>query len=164
VKKTIILFLFLLLSCNDKEKESSSSFETKQVIKRFELTETVKGLVNFHIEANKALVYEDKTIVYGVVLNFYKNGVPYATLTSDSGIIFASTNDMVALGNVRVKGIEGMELKTETLNWIKKEEKIKTKDKVIIITKDKKRIEGRDFESDPGLTQIKLKETKGYIE
>ncbi len=128
----------------------------------FNLTETIEGIPDFRLQANKALSYENKTVVYGVNLLFYKNGSPYATLTSDSGTLFIATNDMIAMGNVKVKGVEGALLETESLKWANKLNKIMTENKVLITTKDNKKIKGRYFESDPGLTEIKLKETYGY--
>lgn len=159
------LFLLFLLNCHTKEKESPvPSNEVEQIIKNFKLTETVEGITNFHLEANKALLYQNRTVAYEVILNFYKNGAHYATLTSDSGVLLTSTNDMEAMGNVKVIGVEGVKLETESLEWINADKKIKTENKVVIITKDNKKVEGRDFESDPGLTHIKLKETYGYSE
>ena len=163
--KYSILLLFLLTSCQTKEKDMPvQANEVEQIIKKFELTETVKGITNFNLKADKAMLYRDKTIVYGVMLNFYKNGTPYAMLTSDSGRLITATNDMEAMGNVKVIGEEGTELETKLLKWVNAEGKIKTMDKVVITTKDKKRIEGENFESDPGLTHIKLKKTYGYSE
>jgi len=155
--------LLSILGCKGKEKESPIlSKEIEQVIKSFELLETVEGIPNFRLKANKALLYENKTVVYKVTLQFYKKGTPYATLVSDSGVLFTPTNDMEAMGNVKVVGIEDAQLETHALKWINKINKIKTEEKVLITTKDNKKIKGKDFESDPGLTEIKLKETYGY--
>lgn len=163
--KYTVVFLFFLLNCKSKEKEvPPSSNEVEQIIKHFELTETVEGITNFHLEADKALLYQDKTVVYKVRLNFYKKGTPYATLTSDSGVLFTATNDMEAMGNVEVNGVDETRLNTQSLKWLNREGKIKTSEKVVIITKENKKIEGTDFESDPGLTYIKLKKTYGYSE
>ncbi|MBI4721690.1 MAG: LPS export ABC transporter periplasmic protein LptC [Candidatus Stahlbacteria bacterium] len=163
--KVAILILVFLLGCQTKEKDIPvQANEVEQIIKKFELTETVKGITNFNLKADKAMLYRDKTIVYGVVLNFYKTGTPYAMLFSDSGMLITATNDMEAMGNVKVIGEEGTELETKLLKWVNAEGKIKTMDKVVITTKDKKRIQGSDFESDPGLTHIKLKKTYGYSE
>ena len=161
---TVYCLLFIL-GCKEKEKESPlPQREVEQIIKNFELVETLEGLPNFRLNANKALLYENETVVYKVTLQFYKEGAPHSTLVSDSGILSTATNDMQAMGNVKVIGVEGAELETQSLNWINKLGKIKTKEKVLITTKDNKKIEGRDFESDPGLTEIKLKETYGYGE
>ncbi len=158
-----LLFFLIIFGCKEEDKKSPVlSKEVEQVIKSFELVETFEGLPSFRLNASKALLYEDETVVYGVTLLFYKEGASYATLFSDSGVLSSTTNDMEAMGNVKVIGVEGAELKTRSLNWVSKLDKIKTKEKVFIITKNNKRIEGRDFESDPGLTEIKLKETYGY--
>jgi LPS export ABC transporter protein LptC len=160
-----VLLLLFLLGCRGKQENSPAPPDNiEQTIMKFELTETVQGITNFHLEADKALLYENRTVVYGVTLSFYKKGAHYASLTSDSGILTSTTNDMEAMGNVEVVGTEGARLRTETLKWMNAVEKIRTEDKVTITTKDNKRIEGYEFESDPGLTHIKLKQTRGYGE
>lgn len=156
------LILFFLLSCSPKEKEPTAPAEAEQVIKKFELTEIVEGVTNFCLEADKALLYQDKTVVYKVRLNFYSKGAPYAVLTSDSGILLTATNDMEAMGNVVVISTEETKLETHALKWVNTEGKIKTRDQVVITTKDNKKLVGTEFESDPGLTHIKLKEVHGY--
>ena len=161
----LLLLIIFTFGCKTKEEEPSlSPKEAEEVVMNFELMETVKGISNFYLKADKALSYQDRTVVYGVTLLFYKDGVPYATLTSDSGVLFTPTNDMEAMGSVKVKGVEGALLETETLKWVNELNKITTEDKVLITTKDNKKIEGRYFESDPGLVHIKLKETYGYGE
>lgn len=153
----------LVLSCKAQEKEPQLPPEgVEEIIMNFELTETVKGLPTFNLRAQKALSYPEHTVVYKVSLLFYKEGAPYATLTSDSGIVITATNDMEAMGNVKVVGVEEATLETESLKWLNELDKITTDQKVLITTKEGKKIEGRHFESDPGLTNIKLKETYGY--
>ena len=163
--KYSILLLIFVLGCNSNDKATPPpSNQAEQIIKKFELTETIEGTTNFRLNADKALLYGDRTIVYEVILNFYKLGTPYATLTSDSGVIFGATNDMEAMSNVKVVGVDGVKLETNSLKWSNGEAKIRTEDRVIITTKENKKVEGINFESDPGLTHIKLKETHGYSE
>lgn len=161
---SFVLTILLLYGCKEEsEKHSPTPEQANQVIMNFKLLEAVKGITNFKLQANKALVYDTQTIVYEVNLDFYKDGTPYAKLTSDSGRLFTSTNDMCAYGNVKVVGIEDAVLETSLLNWASEREIIYT-DTEVLITKENKKIKGRCFESDPGLTNIKLKETYGYVE
>ncbi|MDI6840168.1 MAG: LPS export ABC transporter periplasmic protein LptC [bacterium] len=163
MKYLLILIPIFIFGCKTKEKETVQPHrEADEIVMNFELVETVKGISNFRLKANKALSYKDRTVVYGVTLVFYKGGAPYATLASDSGVLFIPSNDMEAMGNVKVVGIDGTVLETEMIKWVNAINKIMTEDKVIITTKENKKIEGRCFESDPGLSHIKLKETYGY--
>lgn len=158
------LIVLIISGCKEKSKKvSSGSDEINQIIINFKLVETIKGITNFILNANKALVYDTQTVTYKVNLDFYKNGVPYAELTSDSGRLFTNTNDMCAYGNVKVVGIENAILETNMLNFSNKRQTIYT-DSEVLITKENKIIKGKYFESDPGLTNIKLKETYGYSE
>ena len=157
-----LLITIFISGCKEKNKKTSSvQDEINQIIMNFQLVENVKGATDFVLNANKALVYDTQTIVYKVTLEFYKNGVPYAELISDSGQLFTNTNDMCAYGNVKVTGIQNATLETDLLNWSNKRQTIYTPSNVLI-NKERKIIKGKDFESDPGLTNIKLKETYGY--
>lgn len=157
----LIILLILVSACKSKTKEHSiQESEVEQIIVNFKLTETVKGITNFKLSASKAFVFSDYTNVNNLTLDFYKNGVPYATLIADSGVLFTTNNDMDAMGNVKVTGVEGAVLETNYLKWSSSREVIYTDSMVLITTKDKK-ITGKKFESNPDLTNIKLKEPFG---
>lgn len=156
-----LLVFFGVIGCKRERENKSSIMEAKQVIKRFRLTETTDGLPVFRLEAKKGVGYGDSTLVYEVEVKFYKEGKVFASLVADSGVIYERNSNMKAMGKVEVETANGEILKTTTLHWIHKEGKIKTKEKVIIIMEDGKKIEGKEFESTPDLKYIKLKEVKG---
>ncbi|MDD2890112.1 MAG: LPS export ABC transporter periplasmic protein LptC [bacterium] len=162
----IFILLVLTLGCKGQKKNDSvSDFDKNlpdgsQVIMNFKLTESANGETSFKLAASKAIIYSETTLVYRIKLNFFKNGAFYGELIADSGTLFTESNDMEAFGNVKVTGIEGAVLESKELKWSNARQKIYTEGEVLITTKDKK-ISGKNFESNPDLTNIKLKETSG---
>ncbi|MFA5033374.1 MAG: LPS export ABC transporter periplasmic protein LptC [bacterium] len=162
----ILILLLLTAGCKGQKKHDSvSDFEKNlpdgsQVIMNFNLTECANGETSFKLAASKAIVYSETTLVYRIKLNFFKKGAFYGELLADSGTLFTETDDMEAFGNVKVTGIEGAVLESNELKWSNARQKIYTEEQVLITTKDKK-ISGKNFESNPDLTNIKLKETSG---
>jgi LPS export ABC transporter protein LptC len=162
----IAILLILTAGCKgEKKQDSSSNFDRNlpdgsQVIMNFELTESANGETSFKLAASKAIVYSETTLVYRIKLNFFKKGAFYGELLADSGKLSTETDDMEAFGNVKVTGIEGAVLESNELKWSNARQKIYTEEQVLITTKDKK-ISGKNFESNPDLTNIKLKETSG---
>jgi LPS export ABC transporter protein LptC len=150
-KVRIVLLFVILLSC--KREKKPEEIGTRPV-------ETVKGKVLWRLGAERAYVFRDTTLIYDVHLSFYNiDGKISSVLTSDSGYVFPS-GDMLAKGNVVVTSMEsGRILKTETLSWKQKRKKIVSGDSVTIIVEDGV-VKGSGFESNPNLTEMKIKEMR----
>jgi len=63
---------------------------------------------------------------------------------------------MKAIGNVVAMSDSGITLFSETLTWNSKEEKLHTKDKIMITTPDADTLYGIGFESDSDLRNWKI--------
>ncbi|HID93022.1 MAG TPA: LPS export ABC transporter periplasmic protein LptC [bacterium (Candidatus Stahlbacteria)] len=162
----ILSSLLIAWSCTkEKEEAPSTSIQRPQeIVIGFNLIETTGGVRSWSITADKAISYEKRMIVYNPRLEFYdENGRYSSTLTSDSGIIFNETNNMKAIGNVELISKDSIVLKTDTLEWLDKERKIFAPGRVVIF-KENKKVIGTGFESNPSLTQIKLRQTYGRID
>jgi LPS export ABC transporter protein LptC len=157
----LLLILLIVMGCQENGKSDKSISEVKQEIKKFRITETTNGIPIFILKAEEGVGYRDSTLVYKVEVKFYKEGKVFASLIADSGVIYEENSNMKAMGKVKVETASGEILKTTSLHWIHKEGKIKTKEKVVIIMQDGKKIEGKNFESTPDLKYIKLKEVEG---
>ncbi len=155
-------YFLLLAGCGDRENKSLiPDSNIKEEAVGFSLTATTKGARDWELNAEKAVSYEDRIIVYTIRLDFYRNKKIYSTLTADSGIYFGETDNMKAFGDVKVVTKEGKNLETSELEWLNKESKIRT-DKEIKITEQDKTIIGKGLESNPDLTCIKIRDTYGY--
>ncbi|MCD5384067.1 LPS export ABC transporter periplasmic protein LptC [candidate division WOR-3 bacterium] len=156
--KIVIVLLFLLFSCNVEEKsEEVERLGVDKRVKRFEVVETVRGKIKWKLLSERAYVYEDTTVIHNVHLSFYNEFEEVSSiLTSDSAYLFVS-GDMRAEGNVVVTSMETDRiLKTERLFWEQERERIVSRDSVTI-KKENRVLRGRDFESNPDLTEIKMR-------
>ena len=74
----------------------------------------------------------------------------------DRAEVDQKSNDMKAIGNVVAMSDSGITLFSETLTWNSKEEKLHTKDKIMITTPDADTLYGIGFESDSDLRNWKI--------
>ena len=79
-----------------------------------------------------------------------------STLFSDKSEINEKSNDMLAIGNVIAKSDSGITLFTERLQWVADEEKLFTKDSIMITTLDKDTLFGKGFESNADLENWRI--------
>ena len=70
---------------------------------------------------------------------------------------------MKAIGSVKVLSDNGITLYSETLNWNSNEEKLFTKDYIMITTPELDTLHGTGFESDPDLTNWKILKPSGVV-
>ena len=68
---------------------------------------------------------------------------------------------MLAIGNVIARSDSGITLFTETLRWIAEDEKLFTKDSIMITTLDKDTLFGRGFESNADLENWRIVNPSG---
>ena len=79
-----------------------------------------------------------------------------STLYSDKSEINEKSNDMLAVGNVIAKSDSGITLFTEKLQWIAEDEKLFTKDSIMITTLDSDTLYGKGFESNSDLENWRI--------
>ena len=87
---------------------------------------------------------------------FDKKQKHVAVLNSFKAEVDQKTNNMKAVGNVIAISDSGITLFSETLTWNSKEEKLHTKDKIMITTPDADTLYGVGFESDSDLRNWKI--------
>jgi len=59
-------------------------------------------------------------------------------------------------GSIEAETPDGLKLKTQTLRWLAKDEKLVTDDRVTV-TKGEVRIDGQGFEADAGMGKLQVK-------
>ena len=137
-----------------------------QVISEFGLTETSMGRKDWHMEAEKAYVYEKRNVLEtdAVEVTFFdEDGSIRSVLKADYARLNRSTDDMEARGNVVVTGADGVKLETEVLNWQSGTRQIASDDSVTVYRNDDI-LSGWGFRGDPDLGSFRiLKDMKATI-
>jgi len=157
----------LAIHCTDFEKENSNvtvtempdqeSWDNNIFFTRDEKRRAV-------LTAGYLAKYNDKkyTILKeGVRVDFYnEEGVLRSVLTSKEGKVFDDKQDMVAYGDVIVRGENGTTLYTDELYWDNREQKIISKVPVKITTLSET-LYGDTFKSDPDLVDYEITNAHG---
>jgi len=108
--------------------------------------------------AGKSRVYFDE----GVKVDFYDAaGRKRSQLTAQAGELLEVTNDIVAIGQVKVVSDTGITVLTDRLAYNQKTEKIFSELDVTIITSQGDTLYGTGFESDTQLHFWQIKKPRG---
>lgn len=172
LKRLLVMGLtgLVLAGCSGEDEEQGISARNKplpdQVISGFSLTETTKGEKDWHMDADKAYVYEKRNLLEAdsIEVTFYgEGGRVRSTLEADYGRLNRTSNEMVASGNVVVTSSDGVVLETKTLRWDSEVRKIMSEDSVRIV-RDQDVLTGWGFRGDPDLGSFRiLKDMKATI-
>jgi LPS export ABC transporter protein LptC len=173
LRRTALAVLVLaaaVLGCAGDEPDQVAGERTKplpdQVISEFGLTETSMGLKDWHMEADKAYVYEKRNILETEVVEvtfFDKDGSVRSVLKADYARLNRNTDDMEARGSVVVTGSDGVKLETETLTWQSGTRQIASDDSVTV-SRNEDILTGWGFRGDPDLGSFRiLKDMKATI-
>ena len=84
-----------------------------------------------------------------------------SNLKSNKAIIFEKSDNLLAIGNVRVFSDSGITLYTDSLLWNNKSERIFSNDSVMLTTNFNDTLYGIGFESNADLTHWKIKKPWG---
>ena len=130
-----------------------------QEARDFTLTETSEGKKNWTLWASYAAMYNDRNLVDAKTIQiefFDSEGKRYSTLVADQGLVDQRTNNLTAIGKVRVVTETGVHMETDSLRWINRTEKI-VSDAFVKVTRKEDVVTGYGFESDPNLDHFHLK-------
>ena len=121
---------------------------------------THEGLMRAKVSSGHLKKYNEKEYIIldkNVVVDFFDLQENHtSTLFSDKSEINEKSNDMLAIGNVIAKSDSGITLFTERLQWIAEDEKLFTKDSIMITTLDKDTLFGKGFESNADLENWRI--------
>ena len=156
--KHFIYFLFLLLfSCGEKNNRDLPLSEGIPDQESWGVTiiMTHDGLMRAEVKSGHLKKYNEQEYIVldsSVVVDFFDLQERHtSTLFSEKAEINEKSNDMLAIGNVIAKSDSGITLFSETLTWTAEDEKLFTKDSIMITTLDKDTLFGKGFESDADL-------------
>lgn len=159
----IVLFAAgVLTGCQSRTAPAPSGANLRipdQEARDFTLTETSEGRKNWTLWASYAAMFNDRNLVDArtVRIEFFDSkGTRYSTLTAERGLVDQRTNDLEALGNVRIATESGVRMETDSLRWLNNARKI-TSDAFVRVTRKEDVVTGYGFESDPNLDHFHIK-------
>ena len=121
---------------------------------------TDQGMIRAKIRSGHLEKYNEKEFIMldsSVTVDFFDSDEKHTSiLTSNRAEVDQSSNDMKAIGNVVAVSDSGISLYSNTLVWDSKNEKLRTKDKIMITTLEKDTLYGIGFESDSDLENWKI--------
>ena len=162
MKPLTFAFLILLLSCNNQPIENMPSRkglpDQESWIVNIILTD--QGEIRAKVKAGHLEKYNEREFILldsSVTVDFFDSNEQHtSTLNSNKAEVNQSSNDMKAIGNVVAVSDSGISLYSETLVWDSKNEKLRTKDSIMITTLDQDTLYGIGFESNSDLENWKI--------
>ena len=167
--KLCIFFSALLLvySCSEERKNDLPSSDGLPDQESWGVTiiMTHEGLIRAKVNSGHLKKFNEKEYIIldeNVVVDFFDLKENHtSTLFSDKSEINEKSNDMLAIGNVIAKSDSGITLFTERLQWIAEDEKLFTKDSIMITTLGKDTLFGIGFESNADLENWRILNPSG---
>ena len=159
--------LVLVYSCSEERKSDFPLSEGLPDQESWGVTiiMTHEGFMRAKVKSGHLKKYNEKEHIIlddNVVVDFFDLQENYiSTLFSDKSEINEKSNDMLAIGNVMAKSDSGITLFTERLQWIAEDEKLFTKDSIMITTPENDTLFGKGFESDAKLEDWKILNPSG---
>ncbi len=146
--------------CSTQEKNPLIHKELPdQIVTNFNMYESITGEKLYFLKAQKALYFTKagRIILKSPDIVFFAdNGDVKSHVTADSGIIYTSSGNLVAIKNVVFDAGDSTFLYTDSILWNNSRRLIETDAKVRIITKDGE-INGIGLVSDSKLNEITIK-------
>ena len=158
---------FLVYSCSEKRKSDlpSSDGVPDQESWGVTIIMTHEGFIRAKVNSGHLKKFNEEEYIIldeNVVVDFFDLQENHtSTLFSDKSEINEKSNDMLAIGNVIAKSDSGITLYTQRLQWIAEDEKLFTKDSIMITTLDKDTLFGKGFESNADLENWKILNPSG---
>lgn len=175
-KSRIVLFMLLnaallLVNCHSPEEQAPSAASEDgpdQEGWNSKITVTSNGRIAAHVQYSHMEKYSKKKQVQfdgGIAVDFYNTkGEHTSHMTADKGLLFEDTNDVEARENVIAKSDSGITLRSQSLRWLNRTQKIVTEDFVTITTLKGDTLRGKGFESDQNLKNWFIKKPSGVTQ
>src|SRR2546422_3705343 len=157
-----IALLIAAAGCKSRNAPTPGATDVRipdQEARDFTLTETSEGKKNWTLWASYAAMYNDRNLVDARTIQiefFDSKGKRYSTLTADQGLVDQRTNNLDAVGRVRIVTETGVHMETDSLRWMNNTQKI-VSDAFVKVTRNQDVVTGYGFESDPNLDHFHLK-------
>jgi LPS export ABC transporter protein LptC len=158
----VALAVVTMAGCQSRHAPTPSASDLRipdQEARDFTLTETSEGKKNWTLLATYAAMYNDKNLVDAKTIQiefFDTKGKRSSTLTADQGLVDQRTNNLEAVGKVRIVTETGVRMETDSLRWINNTQKI-VSESFVKVTRQGDVVTGYGFESDANLDHFHLK-------
>jgi LPS export ABC transporter protein LptC len=158
----VALAVVALAGCTSRHAPTPSASDLRipdQEARDFTLTETSEGTKNWTLLATYAAMYNDKNLVDAKTIRidfFDAKGQRSSTLTADQGLVDQRTNNLEAVGRVRIVTETGVRMETDSLRWLNATQKI-VSESFVKVTRQGDIVTGYGFESDANLDHFHLK-------
>ena len=162
-----IILAVLFSSCTKQSVENMNSREglPDQESWGVIIILTDQGIMRAKVESGHLEKYNEKEFILlnnNVKVDFFDaNENHTSVLTSQEAEVDQKSNDMKAFGNVVVVSDSGITLYSEALSWKSKDEKLQTKEEIMITTLDNDTLYGIGFESDSDLKNWQIIQPSG---
>ena len=162
MKRFIFFSILLFFSCSEEKNRILPLSEGIPDQESWGVTiiMTHEGFMRAKVKSGHLKKYNEQEYIIldsKVVVDFFDLQETHTSiLFSDKAEINEKSNDMLAIGNVIAKSDSGITLFSETLKWTAEDEKLFTKDSIMITTLDKDTLFGKGFESDADLENWKI--------
>lgn len=164
VWKVVLFISILLLSCEEKGKESNSTPALpSEIVEDFKLNETEQGKKVYSLKAEKAYLYKSLhriDVVEPRITFFDEKGGVFSTLSSQKGRIDTRTYNLLAKGDVVVRTRDSTILYTDSLIWDQRK-RIITTQAWVRVKSPTSTLEGEGLVSDASLQRIEITHIKG---
>ena len=157
----LVSVLLVFLSCSESiESVQSRNGLPDQESWGVKIILSDNGIMRAKVQSGHLEKYNEEAFILlddGVIVDFFDNyEVHTSVLTSDKAEVNQTSNDMIAKDNVIAISDSGIKLYSQELLWNSKDEKLYTKEKVMITTLEKDTLYGVGFESDADLQNWKI--------
>ena len=167
MRQFLFILLILVSSCAREPISEMSSRDGMPDQESWGVTIvlTSEGLIRAKVRSGHLEKYNEKKFVLldsSVMVDFFNEEQQHTSvLTSKTAEVDQASNDMKAMGNVVAVSDSGITLYSETLTWNSKNEKLHTKDNIMITTLEKDTLYGVGFESDSDMENWKILSPSG---
>ena len=153
------LALLLCCACSGRGPQNEEAIAPIQKITGLNMIETQDGKAAWRLMSPNAKVFEKtgKALLVDPEMEFMEKNEVVSRITAENGELLLETKDMVLTDNVVAHSLKDKTtLETTLLRYSSARKKIFT-EREVIITKDGGRMTGDNFEANPDLSEISLK-------
>ena len=162
MRLVLISIMTIAISCDKESLENVPSRDgmPDQESWGVNIILTDQGIIRAKVSSGHLEKYNEKEFIMldsSVIVDFYDRKEQHTSvLFSDKAEVDQQSNDMRALGNVVAISDSGITLFSETLVWDSKDERLHTKEEIMITTPEADTLYGVGFESDSDLKNWKI--------